>query len=104
MDRHLLVASNRNPLRKLREGAFGGVLQKISFEMLLSLPTCLPHSHPGTSPGGALPLRHEGVCVHFWTADSRSPGTLTVSKSLWSKPGKHPGNHKPQVQLLGGEG
>ena len=48
--------------------------------------------------------RHEGVCVHFWTADSRSPGTLTVSKSLWSKPGKHPGNHKPQVQLLGGEG
>ena len=42
MDRHLLVASNRNPLRKLREGAFGGVLQKISFEMLLSLPPSLP--------------------------------------------------------------
>ena len=48
--------------------------------------------------------RHEGVCVHFWTADSRSPGTLIVSKSLWSKPGKHLGDHKPQVQLLGREG
>ena len=47
--------------------------------------------------------RHEGVCV-FWTADSRSPGTLTAPRSLWSKPGKRPGEHKPQVQLLGSEG
>lgn len=64
----------------------------------------LSPSQPPLEPALGVPClsRHEGVCVHFWTADSRSPGTLTVSKSLWSKPGKHPGSHKPQVQLLGG--
>ena len=69
----------------------------------LSRPVSLPAT---LQPALGVPRlsRQEGVCVHFWTADSRSPGTLTAPRSLWSKPGKRPGDHKPQVQLLVREG
>ena len=56
--------------------------EEVVCEMLLSLLTCLPHSHPGTSPGGALPLQAWRCLRSFldcWLQESWNPDCLQVS-------------------------
>ena len=56
--------------------------EEVVREMLLSLPTCIPHSHPGTSPGGALPLQAWRCLCSFldcWLQESWNPDCLQVS-------------------------